>query len=96
MQDERLERDLGGAPYLGAGEGGVRPVRGERRLAGSGRGQRAVGRRGEPSLQGKQHGVPPWSLLEASATVVAVSTFYCQEGYSVSLIYIHSLWFFAL
>lgn len=28
MQDERLERDLGGAPYLGAGEGGVRPVRG--------------------------------------------------------------------
>lgn len=90
MQDERLERDLGGAPYLGAGEGGVRPVR-ERRLAGSGR-----GRRGEPSLQGKQHGVPPWSLLEASATVVAVSTFYCQERYSVSLIYIDSLWFFAL
>lgn len=55
-----------------------------------------VGRRGEPSLQGKQHGVPPWSLLEASATVVAVSTFYCQERYSVSLIYIDSLWFFAL
>lgn len=90
MQDERLERDLGGAPYLGAGEGGVRPVRGAEACR-----QRA-GRRGEPSLQGKQHGVPPWSLLEASATVVAVSTFYCQERYSVSLIYIDSLWFFAL
>lgn len=50
MQDERLERDLGGAPYLGAGEGGVRPVRGAeacRQRAGTA--GRWVGRRAFPA-----------------------------------------------
>lgn len=34
---------------------------------------------GEPSLQRKQQEIRPQSLLKASATVVAVSTFYCQK-----------------